>query len=281
MGEILYTTTALSRKPGQVALARQLAEELRGCYVERGNRSIETLLRELGTDRIVVCGERVVLHLDGQEFFFHPSMALVRIKRLRSGEPDVVVDKSGVRPGDTVLDCTMGLGADAIVFSYVVGETGRVIGVEANPLLAALVRHGLQNESSGIPEVDAAMRRIEVHQGDHLAFLQAMPDRSVDIVYFDPMFRHTVKNSASIAPLRLLAEPSPLRPEAIREAKRVARKAVILKERRKSDEFQRLGFPPPKRRSGSVTYGKIDVTKEVHDGQETPSLDCGRPDSCG
>ncbi|GIM47920.1 hypothetical protein DNHGIG_34690 [Collibacillus ludicampi] len=260
MGETLYTTTAQSQKPEQVNLARHFAELLHGCYVERGNRSIETLLHELGTDMLLVCGERVTLYRDKQEFFFHPSMAVVRIKRLLSGDHDVLIEQSGVQPGDTVVDCTLGLGADAIVFSHAVGKTGRVIGVEANPILAALVRYGMQTEVTTIPEVDAAMRRIHVHQGDHWAFLQSLPDRSVDIVYFDPMFRKTVQDSASIAPLRVIAERAPLRMEAIEEAKRVARKAVVLKERRKSGEFQRLGFPPPERRSGSVTYAKIELT---------------------
>lgn len=255
---MIYTTTSQSQKPMQEILAKRFAEKLGGIYIKRNDRSIEMLQQTLGRSMILVCGQRVVLYVDGQGIFFHPSMAVVRIKRLLFGENDVVIEQCGVSSGDTVLDCTLGLGADAIVFSHVVGEGGRVIGIEANPVLAALVQYGLQTEDAKPSQVTAAMRRIKVVTGDHVTWLKKMPDHSVDIVYFDPMFRHTVTSSAAMNPLRAIAMMDPLSREAIEEAKRVARKGVVLKERRNSSEFHRLGFPPPKRRSGSIAYSRID-----------------------
>ena len=42
-------------------------------------------------------------------------------------------ERSNLRPGETVLDLGSGAGLDAIIASWVVGPTGRVIGVDLNP----------------------------------------------------------------------------------------------------------------------------------------------------
>ena len=72
--------------------------------------------------------------------------------------------------------------------------------------------------------------------------MRGQADDSFDAVYFDPMFRHPFMESAGIHPLRFLADPRPVSAEAIREARRVARRRVVLKESSKSGEFARLGF---------------------------------------
>ncbi|MGZ4112572.1 MAG: class I SAM-dependent methyltransferase, partial [Tumebacillaceae bacterium] len=89
--------------------------------------------------------------------------------------------------------------------------------------------------------------------------LRAQPDRSVDVIYFDPMFRRTVQKSDAIEPLRLLGDDSPLSLEAVEEAKRVARRCIVLKERWYSQEFERLGFRLPRKSSGSTNYGVIEI----------------------
>ena len=91
------------------------------------------------------------------------------------------------------------------------------------------------------------MRRIEVRHSHHLDYLKSLPDQSVDIVYFDPMFREPITDSASINPLRHYANGEPLDAESVREAIRVARKTVVMKEARSSGEFERLGFALPER----------------------------------
>ena len=42
-------------------------------------------------------------------------------------------ERSKLRPGETVLDLGSGAGLDAIIASWLVGPTGRVIGVDLNP----------------------------------------------------------------------------------------------------------------------------------------------------
>lgn len=255
----LIVTTGHKQRPEHVALAHEYAADLGAVYIQRNDRSLERLCEETGAEIVLVCTDKAILNVGGAEFFFHPSMAHTRIKRLRKGENDIVVDRTGVRPGDTVLDCTLGLGSDSIVFAHMVGDTGRVIGVEASPVIALIVKRGLQEYVAEIKEVNAAMRRVEVVCADHLAYLRTLPDKSVDIVYFDPMFAKTVQDSAAIEPLRHLGDDRPLTEAAILEAKRVCRRRIVLKDRWFSKQFEKLGFRlPDKRASGSVHYGWID-----------------------
>ncbi len=256
---MIVTTTA---RPDETTVqkALRLAREFGARYVERRNRSLAELGRTYGTDRIAVVGFSEIRVLSGQSppLFFHPSMAYLRVKRLRNGEGDALVDVSGVQPGDAVLDCTAGLGADAIVFAYAVGERGRVTALEVSPVVHAVVREGLASYVSGDADVDAAMRRIETQRADYTDVLARLPDKSYDIVYFDPMFRNPVLSSAAIAPLRPFAKERPLAETDVRQAVRVARKRVVLKNRRESGEFQRLGFTVARQSSSPIAYGVIE-----------------------
>ena len=154
----------------------------------------------------------------------------------RRGEGDHLLNALGVMEGMRILDCTLGMGADAIVESFGAGETGEVIAIEKNPVVAALIAHGMKTDEGEHPTTVAAMRRVHVVCADYLDFLRGQPDNSFDAVYFDPMFRHPFTESAGIHPLRFLADPRPVSAEAIHEAR------VVLKESSKSGEFARLGF---------------------------------------
>ncbi|MFC4304769.1 class I SAM-dependent methyltransferase [Cohnella boryungensis] len=243
-----------------VARAIRLAEELGAAYVQRKGRTIRALQRSADDNAVIVVGAQEVrlVRQDGQPFYFHPSMALVRLKGLRAGGRDALIAVSEVMAGNTVLDCTAGLCSDSIVFSYAVGSSGRVIACEAVQVLYALVREGLQTYESGIPDIDRAMRAIETVHDSYEKLLPRMKDKSVDIVYFDPMFEKPVVSSSSLQPLRTLAEHEPLSAQAVQEAIRIARKKVILKDHRDSGQFERLGFRLL-RSSSAVAYGVIDV----------------------
>uniref|UniRef100_UPI0025D0B145 class I SAM-dependent methyltransferase n=1 Tax=Selenomonas sp. F0473 TaxID=999423 RepID=UPI0025D0B145 len=91
-------------------------------------------------------------------------------------------------------------------------------------------------------EMHAAMRRIAVHAADALTYLREQPDGSFDVVYFDPMFRRPLHESAGMNALRASADMRALTPETVAAACRVARRRVVMKERRGSGEFERLGF---------------------------------------
>ena len=197
----------------------------------------------------------IIEHQSGN-LFFHPSMALLRMINLKRGIEDRFLQAVDLKAGDIFLDATMGLASDALIAAWAVGQGGKVIAVEGSKLLYFLVSEGLtslkglkqiRNAKSeklrAWKELAEAASRIETVCMDHYTFLQGLPDRSVDVVYFDPMFRDTLADSSpSIKPLKDLSIPEPLRAEAVTEALRVARRRVVMKERKGSGEFDRLGF---------------------------------------
>lgn len=257
----MIVTTSEHPEAVIVDRAIRLAAELEGRYVPRSNKTIRSMHGKWEDDEIVVVGEKEIrLMLEGQQpFYFHPSMALVRLKRLRSGGNDTLLTVSEVQSGDIVLDCTAGLCSDSLVFSYAVGDKGRVIAMEASNVLHAIVREGLRVYETGLADIDRAMRTIEPVLGHHQEILSRMEDNSADIVYFDPMFDRPVTASSSMVPLRSQALRAALSAETVRDAKRVARKKVVLKDHRASGQFERLGFRLARASASSVAYGVIDI----------------------
>lgn len=259
----MLVTTGINPSPQSEKLSKQISEDYQLKWVPRGNRSLVKLKMLHNQSQIVIVGDHELRYLDQDDhyMFFHPSMAMVRMKRLLKGEKDNMLVASLVREGDQIIDCTMGLASDAIIYSHAVGHTGKVIALESSPIPYLLAREGLTTYESGVPELQEAMSRIQVVQVDHLEYLKSLPDRSADIVYFDPMFRQAAAGSA-MEPLRELAEHKALRIEAIDEARRVARRKVVLKEQTGSGEFTRLGFEYRRgtysNRSAKIVYGVID-----------------------
>lgn len=255
----MIVTTAQQPADELVKKAQRLAAELQAPLVPRQRHTIARLARQYDAACVLVVAEDGLKAVSGTEppLFFHPSMGLVRIKRLLGGGTDNMLAAASAMPGDTVLDCTAGLASDAIVFSCAVGPSGSVTAIEASPLLCAIVREGLQSASTGLAEADEACRRIRLVCGEHEQVMRGMADRSVDIVYFDPMFEQPIGASDAIRPLRTYARSEPLAASAVREAVRVARKSVVMKNTRGSAEFARLGFTPLRASRSAVAYGVI------------------------
>ena len=256
----MIVTTAVKPSETHIAKAQQLAQDVKGQWVPRDKHSVQRLMEKSATGSVIVVTEKEVRLYDthwAQPFFFHPSMALVRAKRLIKGEQDPLLVLSRCEQGDHVIDCTAGLCGDSLIFSYGVGSRGKVIALESEPVLCALVRDGLASYQSGEADIDEAMRRIELNCIEHLNFLKKMPDKSADIIYFDPMFRQPVHESSSMKPLRTMANSNPLKMESIYEAVRVARKTVIMKENNFSDQFEQLGFK--KISHAKIGYGVINI----------------------
>lgn len=254
-------TTSHRPAQGQVELAKQLAGQFKVPFVDRSDLSLEALFRKLCVDGMVVVSSKKVSYISGsQEFFFHPGLAILRIMELKNGKTDQMIKAMSLQSGDSVLDCTLGLGADAIVASFVAGAEGRVTGLESSPLIAALVRYGLSTYCEAEEDIVRAMRRVEVINADHKEYLADLPPRSFDVVYFDPMFRTPRLRSPAMNAIRMLANPEPVDRETISLALRTAVKKVVLKERRGSAEFERLGFKKIcGGRYSPVVYGVIDL----------------------
>lgn len=240
---MIAVTTTLAESAEECRKALEISHSLNLPLCPRKNTGIGKLISQHSLQGIVVVSrERITYSYPGGEFFFHPGMAKLRINAILSGKTDQMIRALDLVPGDTVLDCTLGLGSDAIVTSFV-NSAGKVIGIERSPVLSLIVKEGLASYSAGIRQgLKGAMRRISVICDDYRHYLKKQPDNSADIVYFDPMFRIPGHKSSAIDAMRPLTDKSPLSPEAIGEALRVARRRVVVKELRNGPELIRLGF---------------------------------------
>lgn len=202
---------------------------------------------------LVLGGDGWTLREPGGSLRFSEGLARLRIKRLEGGETDdVLVKLCELKAGDQVLDCTFGLGADAQVCAHVVGSQGRVVGIEKSLALWALASEGLKAQV-GSPK----HAPIEVRHGDSVDFLRAQRPQSFDCVLFDPMFGRRKKASPAFELLRTHADHSPLPAEAIGLARRVARRWVVVKGARYSEDLQRLGLQPePLSRYAEVVWAR-------------------------
>lgn len=209
---------------------------------------------------LVVGPERVTYHEPetGLEYFFHPSMAKVRLHNCRRGHEDPMLRAMDLRENDSVLDCTLGRASDAMLCAWKVGPQGRVLGLEKSRILAELTIDGLRRYEDSSPRMTELLRRVEAVCADYNDYLPTCATGSFDIVYFDPIFHDPLEGSQAMAPLRALADSSPLSPAAVTEAQRVARRRVVIKQRRGTPLWNELGVSDilgaPKAR---VEYGII------------------------
>jgi 16S rRNA (guanine1516-N2)-methyltransferase len=263
MGETmnLIVTTAHRPSPEMEKAAAELAGKLHAPLTPRGDSSLAALRHEHRVDTLLIVTKRgPVVATPGGEYFFHLNLAELRIKNLISGKPDHMVSAMDLAAGMTVLDCTLGLATDAIVASFVAGPAGQVLGLEATAVIAAVTGLGLAQFASDEAEITAVLRRIRVIHADFNEYLPTLPDRSFDVVFFDPMFRAPIIDSSNLKPLRFLADDRPLGPLAVREACRVARRRVVMKETCGSPEFSRLGITELYGgKYSSIQYGVIAV----------------------
>lgn len=236
----------------------------------RRRRSVQAMFDDEGVDVILVADEFVTIYhrSDAQTpIFFHPGMAMQRIRGLNKGQSDRMIEAAGIRSNDSVLDATLGHGADSLVAAHVVGDAGRVIGIEASWYLVRLFQFAQTHAAMQFPRIERDLRRIEAYAGNHLDFLRSMGENTVDVVLFDPMFRLPPKHHTDLAAHRPLSYPWRLTEEAFREAKRVARRAVVLKERPGFGELERFGLLPdkPKARFAYGVWRKDGLTSCFRD----------------
>lgn len=256
----IIVTTTQSELADQPVLD-QFLQETGFQYVPRKGKSIAGLQRDYQCDGVVVWHDAgPVLFVDEEKFFFHPSMAKNRLASFRKGlHKDSLIEACALCKGDSFLDCTLGLGADSIAAAYF-SAGGRIVGLESSPVMAGIVKWGMKLYEGQTEWLNEPIHRIEVVNCRHEDYLQNAPDRSFDIVYFDPMFRQPILASQPLSALRKWANPNSVDRQSIREACRVARKKVVLKEKRSSGEFERLGFNKLYgSRHNPIAYGVIDI----------------------
>lgn len=241
---------SLEQEAGEIALTYGIP------FVPRGNTSLEDLISS--NDYVLLLSrERLSCHTKAGEFFLHPNMAAVRIKLLRQGVGDKMLDVMELKPGDSVLDCTAGLCADSMVARYRVGEGGRVTALEKSLPIFIVVKHGLDNYP-GPSRFRELAEGIQLVRTDFRDYLAGLPAESYDVVYFDPMFDVPVLKTSALVPLRPLAWHQPLTVEDIQAAARVARKKVVVKQRSFYDFFGLGLIPASGGQNRKIAYGVID-----------------------
>lgn len=249
--EPLAVTWSSEPSPALIADARRAAERWALPLYERPyKRGLAPKLGVVASAFLVRGGKGWSL-VDAQGALgVSPGLAMLRLKRLGQGAPlpDPLLHEAAIAPGEIVVDATCGLGADARVLASAAGPRGRVIGVEASKPLAVLLAEGLPLEA---PWPGSAP--LEVVHADALAWLREQPSRSVDVVYFDPMFQRTRKASPAFAELRRFAEPRPLTRAAVDEARRVARRLVLMKSA-DPETFPPLGLEPQAPQPNALVY---------------------------
>ncbi|TYR80892.1 hypothetical protein FZC66_11105 [Priestia megaterium] len=258
----LIVTTAGRTDEKMIEQAKSVAYDLHVPFVKRQKHSIEHIKATTEADVIVVGKERVELHIQGESdsIFFHPNSSMFRVKRLLRGESDPFLEAAQLRKGMSMLDCTLGLASDSILASVAVGEEGKVTGIEGNRFIAYLVKQGLKSWKSEVEEMNEAMKRIIVIHQTFEAYLRCCEDNSFDVVYFDPMFQEEIEESDGIKGIKNLALYTALTEETINEAKRVAKRRVVLKDHWKSRRFEQHGFTVYKRKTAKFHYGIIQTS---------------------
>lgn len=244
--------------------ALSLAEWFQGEFTARDRRSIAQLFSDTGAHAIVIADTQPMLYHPSnpeEPLFFHPGMAQHRIRQTKLGQPDRLLRVADVQLGDRIIDATLGLGADSLVLSAGVGTMGRVDAVESSWLLARLFEYACTQGVDKYSSMRDYLQSIHVHHTSHLSYLLMQPDNSADVVFFDPMFRHPTVKPSNIDSGRNFVNPAALSDLAFQEAKRVARRVVVLKERPYSSEFERFGLIPDKTRT-PFAYGVWRKGKE-------------------
>jgi 16S rRNA (guanine1516-N2)-methyltransferase len=242
-------------------LAQYAASLLHYDIVERKKRSVAKMQQAYHANVIVAGKERYEYFAYGESepFFYHPNSAAFRIKRLAKGESEPFIDACELKEGDSFLDCTLGIGSDSLVAAFVVGKTGQVVGVETNQNVAFIVKEGMRTYNYDELPLTSCMRSIHVVHANAIHYLKSQPDNSFDIVYMDPMFEQVIEESTNFETLRAAGNHDPLTFEWVQEAKRVARRKVVLKAHYESVYFEAFGFTQLKRQTSKFHYGVIEI----------------------
>ncbi len=250
-------TTAKRINDTQLKQVKILMGQFKLPFFARDKRSIKTLLARHDLTHLFVVESDHIYLTDGQErFFWHPNTAILKLKE-QSGGP--LLKALAVRPTDDVLDCTMGLATDALLIANFLNGGGHVTALESNPYIAYLTQHGITSAPYQI--IRQLASRITIINCDYRDYLPDLLENSVDVIYFDPMFRQTNNASTGISGLRKLANKAIVTRATIAMARRVARRRIVVKERFNSGVLSVLkpDHIVGERRKGRVVYGVFEI----------------------
>lgn len=258
MREVTVVTTAGRPDEQTLALAQQACLELSVPFLERNKQSVAKIMQMYGANVLVAGKNRYEYYPFGEQvepYFFHPNSAAFRLKRLARGERDPLVETCGLKKGDSFLDCTFGRGSDSIVAQFVVGQEGRVVGLEVNAAVAFIGRIGVQTYPIAELPIAEGMHRIEVVHADAVEYLEQQADNTFDVVYLDPMFEEVIEEATNFQSLRQAGEHLAVSKKWIVEALRVSRRGVCIKAHFRSPLFEQFGFVRQVRVTSKFHFG--------------------------
>lgn len=238
--------------------AKSISKDLNIAYIKRANLSIEKTILKEGFDYLLVVERgKIVIKGEDSTLFWHPNMSELKIKSIEQGNKEVIIEATKLEEGNSILDCTLGLAGDSLVFSAVVGEKGYVVGIEVNKYIAYLSKCGLEEYNKAN---DKTIDNIKVVNESYEDYILRQSDNSFDVVYFDPMFKEPNRKSTTINAFRDFAEHKGLTKDILKEALRVCKKRVVIKERQGFNDFEKLGIEKyyGGKKSGAIIYGVIE-----------------------
>lgn len=247
----MIITTSLREIEELIAHAQALALDLGADYQSRRKLSLAKCLERFGPFYLLYKDRLSFINADASELTFHPDTAALRIK----APHDALVSLLGKSP-KTILDTTMGLASDSLVMAAVGNQ---VTALESQDVIFQVVSRGLASYQTDDKQLEKAMRSIKAIKSDSLSFLKAQTDNSFDIIYADPMFSETIKESENLEAIKPLANGSRLTEEWLNEAKRVAREKIIIKAHFRDTVFEELGFERQVRPNQKLHYGVLEL----------------------
>ena len=209
-------------------------------FIERRKQGLSKVFDQVAAALMFSADGVRIATRDGQ---LRPSLstAAIRLRHIAAGEGDPLIRAADLRSGDEVVDCTYGLGRDAVVAAHIVGPSGSITALEAS---AALFYMANENEplSQFDGGIDAEPAPVTLVHGDARVWLNDPAADSADVVLIDPMFETPKSSDASFGLLRSLADDGSLDQEWVDAAKRVARRCVVVKTGRWEPWFDAVGL---------------------------------------
>ena len=237
----MIITTSLRENESLIARAQELASELGADYQPRRKLSLSKCLERFGPFYLLYKDRLSFVNADASELTFHPDTAVLRLK----APHDALISLLGQSP-KSILDTTMGLASDSLVMAAV---GNRVTALESQEVIFQVVSRGLATYQTDNKQIEKAMRSIKAIKSDH----------SFDIIYADPMFSETIKESENLNAIKPLANGSRLTREWLDEAKRVGRERIIIKAHFRDSVFEELGFERQVRPNQKLHYGVMEL----------------------
>ncbi len=259
LGDNMIITTSYKINSRIMSIVDTFVQSYPMPYVERKKLTLKNLFQIYNCPIIIVTNARIIYATETGQLYFHPNLAQVRSKRIELGQSDAMLSACGLSKGMRFLDCTMGLGSDSLIASQVVGADGEIVSLESSSIIHMIVSMGMRFYPFENPLLAQAASRIKSKHIHYLDYLKNTNDNAFDVVYFDPMFDESIKEDTPLEALQMVADYNSLDIETITEAKRVAKKYVIMKNHYTSDRFRSLGFTQLVRKTSQFHYGVIDV----------------------